>query len=117
MSTQTAETAGQSEGQGLKHYLRNHMREYGLLFALIAIMVFFQAVTGGTLMRPSCPIMWACGGTSRPPARRRTALSSPRRITPTASCLSSCTLCSCRSPRGTHGLSLNLFMFEFVRGP
>ncbi|WP_353475562.1 sugar ABC transporter permease [Salipiger sp. H15] len=28
------------------------MREYGLLFALIAIMVFFQAVTGGTLMRP-----------------------------------------------------------------
>lgn len=52
MSTQTAETAGQPESQGLKHYLRNHMREYGLLFALIAIMVFFQAVTGGTLMRP-----------------------------------------------------------------
>nr|WP_306345910.1 multiple monosaccharide ABC transporter permease [Aquimixticola soesokkakensis] len=33
-------------------YLKAHMREYGLLFALIAIMVFFQIVTGGTLMRP-----------------------------------------------------------------
>ncbi|MDU8941822.1 multiple monosaccharide ABC transporter permease [Ovoidimarina sediminis] len=28
------------------------MREYGLLFALIAIMVFFQIVTDGTLLRP-----------------------------------------------------------------
>ncbi|OCX64507.1 ABC transporter permease [Thioclava sp. SK-1] len=37
---------------GLKSYLKAHMREYGLLFALIAIMVFFQIVTGGTLMRP-----------------------------------------------------------------
>ncbi|MDF0599203.1 sugar ABC transporter permease [Psychromarinibacter sp. C21-152] len=34
------------------HYLAGHMREYGLLFALIAIMIFFQIVTGGTLMRP-----------------------------------------------------------------
>jgi putative multiple sugar transport system permease protein len=32
-------------------YLLEHMREYGLLFALIAIMVFFQIVTGGTLLR------------------------------------------------------------------
>ncbi len=37
---------------GIMHYLENHMREYGLLFALIAIMVFFQVVTDGTLMRP-----------------------------------------------------------------
>nr|WP_244437638.1 multiple monosaccharide ABC transporter permease [Roseivivax isoporae] len=28
------------------------MRDYGLLFALIAIMAFFQAVTDGTLLRP-----------------------------------------------------------------
>lgn len=33
-------------------YLAAHMREYGLLFALIAIMAFFQIVTGGTLLRP-----------------------------------------------------------------
>jgi len=33
-------------------YLTAHLREYGLLFALIAIMVFFQIVTDGTLLRP-----------------------------------------------------------------
>ncbi|QDZ00426.1 sugar ABC transporter permease [Nitratireductor mangrovi] len=33
-------------------YLVRHMREYGLLFALIAIMIFFQIVTDGTLLRP-----------------------------------------------------------------
>ncbi|PWR02099.1 ABC transporter permease [Meridianimarinicoccus roseus] len=33
-------------------YLAAHLREYGLLFALIAIMGFFQIVTGGTLLRP-----------------------------------------------------------------
>lgn len=41
-----------SGDKGLTGYLMAHMREYGLLFALIAIMVFFQIVTGGTLMRP-----------------------------------------------------------------
>ncbi|MCV2868888.1 sugar ABC transporter permease [Defluviimonas sp. WL0002] len=44
--------AAASERKGLKSYLASHMREFGLLFALIAIMVFFQIVTGGTLMRP-----------------------------------------------------------------
>ncbi|WP_199178505.1 multiple monosaccharide ABC transporter permease [Acidimangrovimonas sediminis] len=33
-------------------YLTHHLRDYGLLFALIVIMVFFQAMTHGTLMRP-----------------------------------------------------------------
>ncbi len=37
---------------GIGAYLAKHMREYGLLFALIAIMVFFQIVTDGTLLRP-----------------------------------------------------------------
>jgi len=32
-------------------YLLSHLREYGLLFALIAIMVFFQVVTDGTLLK------------------------------------------------------------------
>lgn len=36
----------------IKTYLMHHMREYGLLIALIAIMAFFQIVTGGTLLRP-----------------------------------------------------------------
>lgn len=47
----TREQAG-TDGKGLMGYLASHMREYGLLFALIAIMVFFQIVTDGTLMRP-----------------------------------------------------------------
>lgn len=36
----------------MREYLVNHLREYGLLFALIAVMVFFQITTNGTLMRP-----------------------------------------------------------------
>ncbi len=43
---------GTGQGGGLGQYLVAHLREYGLLFALIAIMVFFQIVTGGTLMKP-----------------------------------------------------------------
>ncbi|WP_439563269.1 multiple monosaccharide ABC transporter permease [Roseinatronobacter sp.] len=38
--------------QSMREYLVNHLREYGLLFALIAVMVFFQITTNGTLMRP-----------------------------------------------------------------
>src|ERR1043165_2023707 len=34
------------------HWLRGHLREYGLLMSLVAIMVFFQVLTDGTLMRP-----------------------------------------------------------------
>lgn len=41
-----------TELKGIGAYLASHMREYGLLFALIAIMGFFQIVTGGTLLRP-----------------------------------------------------------------
>ncbi|MEI4488458.1 multiple monosaccharide ABC transporter permease [Frigidibacter sp. MR17.14] len=52
MSVQTTETQAGAEPQGLGTYLSSHMREFGLLFALIAIMVFFQIVTDGTLMRP-----------------------------------------------------------------
>jgi putative multiple sugar transport system permease protein len=33
-------------------FLKNNMREYGMLLSLIAIMGFFQIMTDGTLMRP-----------------------------------------------------------------
>ena len=33
-------------------YLKNNMRQYGLMLALAAIMVFFQIMTGGTMMKP-----------------------------------------------------------------
>jgi putative multiple sugar transport system permease protein len=45
-------TAMTTASNGIKSHLAAHMRDYGLLFALIAIMAFFQIVTGGTLMRP-----------------------------------------------------------------
>lgn len=40
-----------SDTKSIGEYLKAHLREYGLLFALIAIMAFFQIVTGGTLLR------------------------------------------------------------------
>ncbi|WP_112322151.1 multiple monosaccharide ABC transporter permease [Oceanibium sediminis] len=46
----SSERAGGSGRIGA--YLAAHLREYGLLFALIAIMAFFQIVTGGTLLKP-----------------------------------------------------------------
>ncbi|MXU66687.1 multiple monosaccharide ABC transporter permease [Oceanomicrobium pacificus] len=33
-------------------FLKSHLREYGMLVALVVIMVFFQFMTEGTLMRP-----------------------------------------------------------------
>lgn len=33
-------------------FLRNNMREYGILIALVIIMAFFQFATGGILLRP-----------------------------------------------------------------
>ncbi len=50
MAENTSEKAGGQSRLGA--YLTAHLREYGLLFALIAIMAFFQIVTGGTLLRP-----------------------------------------------------------------
>ncbi len=47
-----AEKNNESGGKGLGEYLAGHLREYGLLVALIAIMLFFQVVTDGTLLKP-----------------------------------------------------------------
>jgi putative multiple sugar transport system permease protein len=46
------EQTDRAPGIGIGDYIMRHIREYGLLFALIAIMVFFQIVTGGVLLRP-----------------------------------------------------------------
>ena len=55
--TQTTTNPDQSEPPQVQvkstlSFLRAHMREYGILFALIAIMAFFQVATGGILLRP-----------------------------------------------------------------
>jgi putative multiple sugar transport system permease protein len=39
-------------GKGVAAYLGAHLRDYGMLLALIAIMAFFQIVTDGTLLLP-----------------------------------------------------------------
>ena len=41
----------QAQTKNTASYLKANLREYGLLFALIAIMVFFQIVTDGTLLK------------------------------------------------------------------
>ena len=33
-------------------FLKNNLRDYGLLISLVAIMVFFQVQTNGTLFQP-----------------------------------------------------------------
>lgn len=38
--------------ESIKYMLKNNIRQYGMLIALIFIMVFFQIATGGTLLMP-----------------------------------------------------------------
>lgn len=49
--TTSATTDGRN-GASAWGFLRGHLREYGILFALIAIMAFFQVATGGILLKP-----------------------------------------------------------------
>ena len=44
--------ATQTVAPSLAVFLRQNMREYGILIALVVIMVFFQIITGGVLFRP-----------------------------------------------------------------
>lgn len=48
VSDTSTEVAQPSFGE----YFRKNIREYGLLIALVVIMVFFQIITGGVLFRP-----------------------------------------------------------------
>ena len=40
------------ETRSYSGFLKNNLREYGMLLSLLAIMIFFQVMTDGTLMRP-----------------------------------------------------------------
>ena len=44
--------AGQAPARRAAGFLKANLRDYGMLLSLIAIMVFFQVVTDGTLMQP-----------------------------------------------------------------
>ncbi len=48
----STETATVPAAKGIGAYLGSHLREYGMLLALLLIMIFFQVVTGGTLLKP-----------------------------------------------------------------
>lgn len=50
--TELAKPAAEPARSSLGQYLAGHLREYGMLLALVVIMGFFQVVTDGTLMRP-----------------------------------------------------------------
>ncbi|MGV8936585.1 MAG: multiple monosaccharide ABC transporter permease [Allorhizobium sp.] len=47
-----AETRTDTSKTSVADYLRKNIREYGLLLALVVIMLFFQYVTDGVLLRP-----------------------------------------------------------------
>ncbi|OCW56509.1 multiple monosaccharide ABC transporter permease [Hoeflea olei] len=52
MATDTTEPGAAGQDRSVSHYLANHLRDYGMVLALIAIMAFFQFTTDGTLLRP-----------------------------------------------------------------
>ena len=47
-----ADTSTHTTKPSIGDYLRNNIREYGLLVALVIIMLFFQFVTSGVLFKP-----------------------------------------------------------------
>lgn len=51
MAADTAETSGDTQNNSVGQYLANHLRDYGMVLALIAIMAFFQVMTDGTMLR------------------------------------------------------------------
>ena len=49
---QEERVAAPAENTSYGDFIRHHMREYGILFALVAIMAFFQFMTDGVLLKP-----------------------------------------------------------------
>jgi putative multiple sugar transport system permease protein len=49
---QTVLTDPAPVSQRMGHFLKQNLREYGMLLSLVAIMVFFQIMTDGTLLQP-----------------------------------------------------------------
>jgi putative multiple sugar transport system permease protein len=52
MATQTVENKATEDANAGGSFLKNNLREYGLLLSLVVIMVFFQIQTHGTLFQP-----------------------------------------------------------------
>ena len=54
MTDTTTQTTGRGESPQKSgwQFLKGHLREYGILIALVVIMAFFQVATGGILLKP-----------------------------------------------------------------
>jgi len=52
MTQQTAAADELGHHRSLAGFIKNNIREYGMLLSLIAIMAFFQYMTNGTLLKP-----------------------------------------------------------------
>ena len=52
MNTKAAPTAAASSAKTIGVQARSNLREYGLMIALVVIMVLFQVLTHGTLFKP-----------------------------------------------------------------
>ena len=52
MDKLTAPAIVAADGSRHAGFLKNNLREYGMLLSLVAIMAFFQYMTDGTLMQP-----------------------------------------------------------------
>ena len=52
MSDETLQTVKPAGAAAHRGFLKNNLREYGMLLSLFAIMLFFQVMTDGTLLRP-----------------------------------------------------------------
>ncbi|QTN23403.1 sugar ABC transporter permease [Rhizobacter sp. AJA081-3] len=48
----TLDKAPGTAGPRTGHFLKQNLREYGMLLSLVAIMIFFQVMTDGTLLQP-----------------------------------------------------------------
>ena len=52
MTQQTAASEDHGSHSSVSRFIKNNIREYGMLLSLIVIMVFFQIMTNGTLFKP-----------------------------------------------------------------
>jgi len=52
MDTRTAEELHVPQQTSWLEFVKAHFRDYGMLLSLLAIMLFFQVMTNGTLLRP-----------------------------------------------------------------
>ena len=64
MSAATATPAKKEEKTGLLATVANNARQYGIVGALLVIVVAFEVLTGGVLLKPNAPEATGCSPSS-----------------------------------------------------